>query len=190
MDDRDSTEYHGTSSVSESGGTSSSPEGCSAQTGSSGTSVLTGAAEGHTYGSCNESHMSDISDLENKILSAVREAYRRGVQDGIANIVRAAHGSIPASDDDTQNETGIRSRAPSGSAPALVTRVLNEVGTLGATTTKIQESANTFFEKMVSLSAIRNELKMGEKINPPKYKQVGGVWYLNGKEPRFRAVIS
>ena len=81
-----------------------------------------------------------------------------------------------------------RQRAPSGSAPTLIARVLSEVGDQGATAINIKDRATTEFERMVSISAIRNELKIGERAYPQRYRQVGGVWYLPDRAPRIKAV--
>ena len=70
-------------------------------------------------------------------------------------------------------------RAPAGSARVLCKRALGQAGDAGLTIKKIQDQATGEYEKMLSTSAIRNELGVGStNLTPPLYKQVGGVWYL------------
>lgn len=74
-------------------------------------------------------------------------------------------------------------RAPRGSAATLIDRALDEAGDNGLTVLGIQSKAKTEFEKMVSTSAIRNWLRESERKRPPRYRQVGGVWFLAGRGP-------
>lgn len=120
------------------------------------------------------------------IREVVTDSFQRGKNAGIAELVKAAGGvvSIPV----TTTFESSRQRAPSGSAPALIARVLSEVGDQGSTAINIKDRATTEFERMVSISAIRNELKIGERSIPQRYRQVGGVWYLPDRAPRIKAV--
>ena len=132
--------------------------------------------------------MADDPRLE-KAFALIREviadAHSRGQNDGIANLIRAAGGSIKGRNSLTISEVQPQ-RAPRGSAGALIRRVLSEVGDQGATTFNIKDAAVTEFERMVTMSAIRNELKIGERDR--RYRQTGGVWYLAGRGPTVKAV--
>jgi hypothetical protein len=81
-------------------------------------------------------------------------------------------------------------RAPAGSARVLCKRVLSEAGDRGLTTTKIRDKADGDYERMLSVSAIRNELTVGSNLTPPLYKQVGGVWYLSAHAPSTMRIVS
>jgi len=81
-------------------------------------------------------------------------------------------------------------RAPAGSARVLCKRVLGEAGNNGMTVMKIQEKASGEYERMLSTSAIRNELSVGERLNPPLYRQVGGVWYSSEFAPAGMRIVS
>lgn len=83
---------------------------------------------------------------------------------------------------------GENQRAPSGSARILCQRTLGAAGHNGLTTLKIQELAETQYEKMLSMSAIRNELGTGAKARPPRYRSVGGVWYLAEYAPLMKII--
>ena len=58
-------------------------------------------------------------------------------------------------------------RAPAGSGRVLCKRALTEAGNNGLTATKIHGRASGEYEKMLSISAVRNELAVGERLNPP-----------------------
>jgi hypothetical protein len=79
-------------------------------------------------------------------------------------------------------------RAPHGSAGVLIDRALAEAGDNGLTVAGIQAKAETEFEKMVSTSAIRNWLRECERKHPPRYRQVGGVWFLASHGPTMKVV--
>jgi hypothetical protein len=79
-------------------------------------------------------------------------------------------------------------RAPHGSSERLIDRALTEAGPQGLTVLGIEAKAQTDYEKMVSASAIRNWLRENERRNPPKYRQIGGVWYLAQFVPTIKAV--
>jgi hypothetical protein len=79
-------------------------------------------------------------------------------------------------------------RAPHGSAGVLIDRALAEAGDNGLTVAGIQAKAETDFEKMVSTSAIRNWLRECERKHPPRYRQVGGVWFLASHGPTMKVV--
>jgi hypothetical protein len=79
-------------------------------------------------------------------------------------------------------------RAPHGSADALINRALREAGSAGLTVLGIGAKAESEYEKMVSTSAIRNWLRDCERKNPPKYRQIGGVWYLPQFVPTMKIV--
>jgi hypothetical protein len=81
-------------------------------------------------------------------------------------------------------------RAPAGSARVLCRRVLAEARNGGMTAFKIKEKASGEYEKMLTLSAIRNELSVGEKLHPQLYRQHGGVWYLPEYAPASMRVVS
>jgi len=79
-------------------------------------------------------------------------------------------------------------RAPAGSARVLCERTLAEVREGGLTVMKIHEMAANEYEQMLSISAVRNELTVGEKSHPPRYRHVGGVWYLAKYAPIMKVV--
>lgn len=123
-----------------------------------------------------------------KLADMLAAEYKRGCEDTVARLMKAAEGPLPARTE-TPPQTGAPGnvqRAPRGSARVLIDRALEHAGTVGATTYGIMGAAETDFEKMVSTSAIRNELKNGERER--RYRQVGGVWFLANRSPTVKAV--
>jgi hypothetical protein len=114
--------------------------------------------------------------------------YKRGCEDTVARLMKAAGGPLPTREAalPLTAPPGNLQRAPRGSARILIERALEEAGTTGATTYGIASKATTDFEKMVSISAIRNELKNGERER--RYRQVGGVWYFAHRAPTMKVV--
>ena len=86
------------------------------------------------------------------------------------------------------DEPSADKRAPRGSAAILIDRALAEAGSKGLTVIGIHAKAETDYEKMVTTSAIRNWLKENERKRPPKYRQVGGVWFLAQFAPTMKVV--
>ncbi len=80
-------------------------------------------------------------------------------------------------------------RAPAGSGRLLCERSLGQAAERGLTANRIHEMASTEYEKMLTVSAIRNELTTGEKSRPPRYKHVGGVWYLASFAPAAMRIV-
>jgi hypothetical protein len=132
--------------------------------------------------------MADDPRLEEafKLIRAViADADRRAADELVARISGprpVAHSAEPAS------APGPDKRAPRGSAAILIDRALAEAGDNGLTVIGILAKAETDFERMVSASAIRNWLKESERKKPPRYRQVGGVWFLAGRGPTIKAV--
>jgi hypothetical protein len=70
----------------------------------------------------------------------------------------------------------------------LIDRTLAEAGDGGLTVAGILAKADTEYERMVSASAVRNWLKENERKKPPRYRQVGGVWFLADRAPTMKGV--
>ncbi len=108
--------------------------------------------------------------------------YARGEKDAIGRIVQAAHGEPQRNGHDTKEsrpQKGPKGRAPSGSAGALVDRVLGERGQKGATSSEIHGAAKTPVEKMVSYSGVRFVLAQGREKG--RYRNKGGKWFLRAE---------
>jgi hypothetical protein len=134
--------------------------------------------------------MADDPRLE-KAFALIREVIADERKKTIADMLKGAHSSSAEfSFSESMETSGKPQRAPSGSARLLCERTLGAAAQNGLTTTKIHELAETQYEKMVSISAIRNELGTGEKAKPPRYRQVGGVWYLTPYAPSLMKVIN
>ena len=121
------------------------------------------------------------------IREAFSEVAERSAEEAIARVMRAAGASGITMPRNYSGNGTERKRAPAGSAPLLCERTLSEAGDNGLTASRIVELASTEYEKMLSISAIRNELSAGEKAG--KYRHVGGVWYLKGKGPTKKTFI-
>ncbi len=155
-------------------------------TGCSGTSV---ASNG-------DDSMSD--DLLEQGIKLIRQAFaaegKRAVDEFVANL----QSSIGGTKADTIGPKRVTrhpdaeksARAPAGSARVLCRRVLGEAKNSGMTVMKIQEKASGEYERMLSTSAIRNELAVGERLEPQIYRQVGGVWYLVEYAPAGMMIVS
>lgn len=155
----------------------------------SGDNGLTGTTDSSDNG-CGETGESDVP--YDKQLATLAEMlaseYKRGCEDTVARLMKAAGTPVPGRDATLPLTAppGNMQRAPRGAARALIDRVLEKTSTGGSTTYGIQSGAETDFEKMVTMSAIRNELKNGERER--RYRQVGGVWYLASRSPTMKAV--
>lgn len=122
-------------------------------------------------------------------LALIREVIADERRKTIDDMLKGAN--APSATPAKTSQTGIAStaqRAPSGSSRTLCTRTLTDARERGLTTMRIKELANTEYEKMVSMSAIRNELATGEREDPPRYRQIGGVWYLPLYAPVLKVV--
>lgn len=108
----------------------------------------------------------------------------------IADMLKGANASSSAEMFTPRKPAYKQERAPAGSARLLCQRTLKTAAHRGLTTSKIHDSAETEYERMVSVSAIRNELGTGEKTKPPRYRQVGGVWYLAEFAPLMKVINS
>lgn len=156
-----------------------------------GTKALTYSVSGITVD--NEDNgleaMTDDPRLEQAfelIRAVIADADKRAEDKLVSRIT----GSAPSRPAQPQlfEDTSPDKRAPRGSAAMLIDRALDEAGDKGLTPIGIQAKAETAFEKMVSTSAIRNWLKEGERKRPPRYRQVGGVWFLAGRGPAMKVV--
>jgi hypothetical protein len=137
----------------------------------------------------------EFVELVNSLRALLAAEYRRGEADAARRILEAAKGEVsrpPSSrsqmngsephkrqprvrlDEGDNNIT--RRRAPIGAPDALVTRVLTERGSQGASSTEIEEAANSEIEMMVSQSGIRFALDRGRSIG--KYRNERGLWFL------------
>lgn len=122
----------------------------------------------------------EIQEISDRIARLVRDAYKRGANDAIDRMVRAARSdrddveqaSATVERDDVE-ERGSRKRAPKGSVDALVTRALGN----GASKTpdEIKAQAATDHERMIALPSIRSHLRKGETEG--RYRKEGGRWY-------------
>lgn len=132
--------------------------------------------------------MADDPRLEqafNLIRAVIADADRRAADELVARISGARPVAHHAK---STFAPGPDKRAPRGSATVLIDRALAEAGDNGLTVLGILAKAETDFEKMVSASAVRNWLKENERKKPPRYRQVGGVWFLAGHGPTIKAV--
>lgn len=143
-----------------------------------------------------DSIMSD--DLLEQGIKLIRQAFaaegKRAVDEFVANL-QSTHGSGRADLVGPKRVTRHPDaekipRAPAGSARVLCKRALDEAGHNGMTVLKIREKAFGEYEKLLSTSAIRNELAVGERLDPPIYRQVGGVWYLAEHAPSGMRIVS
>jgi hypothetical protein len=150
------------------------------------TSVTTGA---ETTGDS----MSDDPRIE-KVVNLIKEMLADERQKTLDSILGAVTGGVVTRDEQariTRHPDAEKStRAPAGSARVLCKRALNDAAEFGLTTKIIQEKANGPYERMLSTSAIRNELTTGSLATPPLYKQVGGVWYLAEFAPTGMRIVS
>jgi len=69
-------------------------------------------------------------------------------------------------------------RAPKGTVPAFVNRVLGE--TSGVTVQEIMASAKGANERMAKMVSVRNQLQKGEKEG--RYVNKSGKWSLSGRK--------
>jgi hypothetical protein len=140
-----------------------------------------------------DGEMADDPRLE-KAFALIREVIADERAKAIADVVQAVTsqtvvmGSGPLKPGALSGISSRAQRAPSGSARVLCERVLGEARQHGLTTLKIKDLATSEYEKMLSSSAIRNELATGEREKPPRYRQVGGVWYLSQFAPVLKEV--
>ncbi len=140
--------------------------------------------------------MSD--DLLEQGIRLIRQAFaaegKRAVDEFVANLQSTIGGTkadIVGPKRVTRHPSAEKMvRAPAGSGRVLCKRALTEAGNNGLTATKIHGRASGEYEKMLSISAVRNELAVGERLNPPIYKHVGGVWYLAEFAPAGMRIVS
>jgi hypothetical protein len=117
----------------------------------------------------------------------IADADKRAADDLVARISgnrNAVSHPVPLS----HSPQGPDKRAPHGSSQMLIDRALSEAGSAGLTVAGIMSKAETEFERMVSASAVRNWLKECERKRPPRYRQMGGVWFLADRAPIVKAV--
>jgi hypothetical protein len=122
------------------------------------------------------------------IRDVIADADKRAANKMVERITSAAGISPPSQPQLFPTAPPPDKRAPHGSAGVLIDRALAEAGDKGLTVAGIQAKAETEFERMVSTSAIRNWLRECERKHPPKYRQIGGVWFLAGHGPTMKVV--
>jgi len=157
--------------------------------------LTTGVSSGTSGVTTGDDSMSD--DLEQGI-KLIRQAFaaegKRAVDEFVTNLQSSIGGTkadIIGPKRVTRHPSAEKSvRAPAGSARVLCKRALSEAKNSGMTVMKIQNKALGEYERMLSTSAIRNELATGERLDPPIYKQVGGVWYLTDFAPATMRIVS
>jgi len=141
--------------------------------------------------------MADDPRLE-KIFSLIRELVadqrQRLIDDMTADeLLAALQAKLPGSAGRQRvtrhPEAEKRERAPAGSARVLCKRALSQAGHAGLTIKKIHDHATGEYETKLSTSAIRNELGVGADLQPPIYKQIGGVWYLTEYAPTTMKIV-
>jgi hypothetical protein len=115
----------------------------------------------------------EFIDLTNRLRALLASEYQRGQDDATRRIIEAAQGKVSpsstreqpprmAGSNGAQRPSGrSKRRAPAGAPDALVTRVLRERGSNGASSMEIEEAAHSELEKMVSQSGIRFALDRG-----------------------------
>ena len=130
--------------------------------------------------------MADDPRLE-KAFALIREVIADERQKTIDDIMRGVQ-SGATSVRTSYNFREKARRAPPGSARLLCERALSDAGEHGLTAHRIHEMAANEYERMLTISAVRNELGVGEKANPQRYRNVGGVWYLPKHAPTMKVV--
>ena len=136
----------------------------------------------------NPDSMSEDPRLE-EAFALIREALADTAENAVKAFITNLQ-SAPATQASTSKVTrhpdaDVSRRAPAGSARVLCKRALSEVGNSGLTIAKILGMAMGQYEKMLTASALRNELNVGStNLDPPLYERAGGVWYLAGNAPR------
>ncbi len=131
----------------------------------------------------------EFVELVNRLRALLAAEYRRGQADAARRIIEAAQGEVSPSSSSareqnpelagtngTEHPSVSKRRAPAGVPDALVTRVLTERGSQGASSTEIEAAADSEVEKMVSQSGIRFALDRGRSAG--KYRNQYGRWYL------------
>lgn len=140
--------------------------------------------------SCDEASDSMTDDPQEKLEKAIvliREAFAEAGQSAIDNLLARAGVTIGSSKPFSPSKP---QRAPAGSARVLCERELTNAAERGLTANRIHDLAQTEYEKMLTVSAIRNELQTGLRSHPPRYKYIGGVWYLAKYAPPSMKVVS
>jgi hypothetical protein len=135
--------------------------------------------------------MSDGPTIDD-VIALMRKAFAKEGERAVQSFIASLHSQHVNSDvparKNFQPET--RPRAPAGSARALCKRALAQAKTNGMTPAKIYDNRSGEYEMMLSLSAVRNELQVGEKSNPAIYRHSGGVWYLSEYAPATMRIVS
>jgi hypothetical protein len=118
----------------------------------------------------------ELEALLVKIRSLFQNAYDRGAKDALKRIVDVAQGNAKKRSSKPGKKAQSKQRAPSGSARALVERVLKETGSGGSSASQIAAAAKSSTERLLSYSAIRLELNRGKKDR--RYRVAKGKWSL------------
>jgi hypothetical protein len=129
----------------------------------------------------------EFQEIVAKLRDFVAAEYHRGERDAIERVMRAAQSSGAGAPEAhvsaasvAEGKSEIKERAPAGAPEEFVRRVLNVVGTEGVKAIDIATYARTDTERLVSYSAIRVALGTGRAKGT--YRNVGGKWFLKGKE--------
>jgi len=114
----------------------------------------------------------------------------RGLQSGTVISETASSGAAAPKAVTRHPEAERTTRAPAGSARVLCKRALAEAAEHGLTAVAIFEKRSGPYERMLSKSAVRNELTVGSNLSVPLYKQHGGVWYSAEYAPVGMKIVS
>ena len=123
-----------------------------------------------------ENFLQKLRQLLEPLLAA---EYARGDKDAINRIMQAAHNETARDSHDSRESRPRRTakgRAPHGTVPALIGRVLGECGEKGASASEIYEAVKTAVEKMISYSGVRFALTQGREKG--RYRKKNGKWFL------------
>jgi hypothetical protein len=131
----------------------------------------------------------EFEDLVKRLRALLYSEYSRGRADAARRIIEAAEVQVSppsAPREPDRRRTGTngsehpsvspRRRAPPGVPDALITRVLTERRSQGASSTEIEAAAGSEVEKIVSQSGIRFALDRGRSAG--RYRNQNGRWYL------------
>ena len=129
----------------------------------------------------------EFVELIDRLRALLDAEYRRGKTDASRRIMEAARveagpASVPKQDMESPRMNGAERpessgrRASPGVPDALVTRVLMERGSQGASSREIEALAQSDQERVVSQSGIRFALERGRSRG--RYRNERGMWFL------------
>ena len=132
-----------------------------------------------------------LEDLFQQIRDICAKEYKRGEDDAIARIMKAAAPEKvvekPREIAARVTKTNVRKEpkksglVPRGIPEQFVRRVMSKV-TDGISPTAIHEHAETPLERRIAYATIRGALKRGRQAG--EYRNEGGKWYLASREYR------